>query len=128
MSMFVDPNFDTYSLDSCAQYGIISFDPCQYLTGHPSPYLGNYYAPTKPMPYDSYVPTKPKRPMSWKTKALIALTLALATIGTIKRPDLAKKIIPAKARNFIAKHTPDSIKNGLSSVRNYLNTKLSKVI
>ena len=127
MSMFVDPNFDTYSLDSCAQYGIISFDPCKYLTGKPSPYLSQYYPTTAPMPYDSYVPTK-KSSMSWKAKALTALALIGATIFTIKKPHTAKKIIPQKLRTFIVKHTPEKIQKGISKAHKYLNDKLSKII
>ena len=40
---YVDPKFDTYSLDMCAQYGILTSDPCLYLKGTPSPYLQNFY-------------------------------------------------------------------------------------
>lgn len=129
MTYYVDPNFDTYSLDSCAQYGIIASDPCLYLKGHPSPYLANYYPPNYQNYYkpDTFTPQKPKNPNSWKSKALGLLAIA-TSIGLIcKYPDKAKKLIPKKIREFAVKNTPDCVKKSWKSCVEFFKTNYEKL-
>ena len=117
---YVDPNFDTYSLDACARYGILDSDPCMYLKGTPSPYLTQYYNPIPAKPIqDTYTPivnqNAIKGTMPWKKKALAALALVLAAAFVIKKPHLAKKIIPKKIREFGVNYTPKCVKNTWNS-------------
>ena len=122
---YVDPNFDTYMLDSCAQYGILSCDPCLYLTGKPSPYLQQYYPPTMPIPKDTYTPSTYQNPTvdsrGWKKWALGALATAVAVGFAIKHPNAAKKLIPKSIREFSVKKTPKCIKNFFSKSWEFIN-------
>ena len=129
MTYFVDPNFDTYALDSCARYGIISSDPCLYLKGHPSPYLADYYPPNYQNYYkpDSFTPQNPKKKTSWKSIALGLLGLAVGIGLVCKHPDKAKKLVPQKVKEFTAKHTPEPLKKAWGTCIDFCKTNLEKL-
>lgn len=124
MSYYVDPNFDTYSLDACARYGILADDPCMYLTGKPSPYIPSYMA-AQPMQPDSFSSSSVNYDIiqgktGWKKKALGVIALLLAGTFAVKCPKLAKKLVPSKIKEFCVNNTPRCIKNGYRATAKFL--------
>ena len=122
MSCYVDPNFDTYSLDACARYGILANDPCLFLTGKPSPYIPAYM-PSFPMKPDSFYPSVNyaaiRNKPNWKKIAFGVIASALAVTFAVKCPKMAKKLVPSNIKGFFVNNTPRVVKNGYSSVCKY---------
>ena len=127
MSYYVDPNFDTYSLDACARYGILTSDPCMYLTGKPSPYLSQYQTSQLMQPlqpdsfYASYNQDVLRGKPPWKKIALGIIGTAFAIALAVKCPKLFKKIIPSNIKTTISNNTPRFIKNAYSGTTKFLS-------
>ena len=115
---YVDPNFDTYSLDMCAQYGILPNDPCLYLKGTPSPYLKNFHPQyAYNTPCDTYY-SKPAKKTNWLGIAAAVLTTVTGGFLIFKGYKAVKSIKFDFIKNIFSNKTANTIKDGCKKAYN----------